>query len=224
MRVTIEEEFDINSLKCDLGLRPQIWEYPIEKRDEVRRTYIKVGPYQYVLSIYPKSRDNHFIVDGFCEKPYIHHQQHKQILHVLTNKVRNVICEEIVDSFISSECPYAYYVHCFAHRLQLTLVATFKEVIHVHHQFFIKLNAIVNIIGASFKHNDQVKIVHVANVAHLLQHDELESGSGRNQIGFLQRAYTCWSSHLKSISSLMIMFSATCEVLLNIIEDGTTIA
>ncbi|XP_031093460.1 uncharacterized protein LOC115998117 [Ipomoea triloba] len=33
---------------------------------------------------------------------------------------------------------------------------------------------------------------------------------------------TRWSSHLKSISSLMRMFSATCEVLLNIIEDGTT--
>ncbi|XP_027109392.1 uncharacterized protein [Coffea arabica] len=26
------------------------------------------------------------------------------------------------------ECPYAYYIHCFAHRLQLTLVATSQEV------------------------------------------------------------------------------------------------
>ena len=33
---------------------------------------------------------------------------------------------------------------------------------------------------------------------------------------------TRWSSHLKSISSLIKMFSATCEVLLNIIEDGAT--
>nr|GMC74099.1 zinc finger MYM-type protein 1-like [Ipomoea batatas] len=38
----------------------------------------------------------------------------------------------------------------------------------------------------------------------------------------LKECDTRWSSHLKSISSLMRMFSATCEVLLNIIEDGTT--
>ena len=49
-----------------------------------------------------------------------------------------------LQALISSECPYAYYVHCFAHRLQLALVAASKEVIPVH-QFFIKLNSIVNI-------------------------------------------------------------------------------
>jgi hypothetical protein len=27
------------------------------------------------------------------------------------------------------ECPYAYYVHCYAHRLQLALVSASKEVI-----------------------------------------------------------------------------------------------
>lgn len=40
-----------------------------------------------------------------------------------------------LEALISSECPYAYYVHCLAHRLQLTLVAASKEIIHVH-QFF----------------------------------------------------------------------------------------
>ena len=44
-----------------------------------------------------------------------------------------------------------------------------------------------------------------------------------NQIGSLQRTRdTRWSSHLKSVSSLINMLSATCEVLLNIIEDGAT--
>ena len=33
------------------------------------------------------------------------------------------------------ECPYAYYVHCYAHRLQLALVAASKEVVPVA-QFF----------------------------------------------------------------------------------------
>ena len=49
---------------------------------------------------------------------------------------------------VSNDCPYAYYIHCFAHRLQLALVAASKEVISVH-QFFDKLNSVVNIVCAS---------------------------------------------------------------------------
>ncbi|XP_019173893.1 PREDICTED: zinc finger MYM-type protein 1-like [Ipomoea nil] len=95
-------------------------------------------------------------------------------------------------ALILDECPYAYYVHCFAHRLQLTLVASSKEVIPVH-QFFTKLNSTINVVGASCKRNNQLKAAHASNIAHLLSIDELESGRGLNQI-----------------------------VLLNIIEDGTT--
>jgi hypothetical protein len=36
------------------------------------------------------------------------------------------------------DCPYAYYVHCLAHKLQLALVATSREAKHIH-QFFIQL-------------------------------------------------------------------------------------
>ncbi|KAM6553414.1 hypothetical protein CsatB_014176 [Cannabis sativa] len=470
LRLDIKEGFDINLLERDPGIRPLIWEYPPEKRDEVRRAYIKAGPYQIILSSYQKSEEAHsrsfqsswfklfpswleyspkvdaafclpcflfhskdapprldaFTINGFrswkkvrgkncaflahigddinsphrnSEKavadlmnqpihigrrfanftsqeiadnrlrlktsiegirwlafqacPFRGHNEsktsinrgnflellsfitsyndkvaevldkaprnatytspttQKQILHVLGNKVRNAIREEIGDAkfsvivdeardeskkeqmsivlrfvdkdgyvqerffglihvkdtaaitlkegifsilsnysldvqsirgqgydgasnmrgqwnglqaLISSECPYAYYVHCFAHRLQLALVAASREVIPVH-QFFTKLNSIVNIVGASCKRNDQLKAAYATNIAHLLEIDELESGKGLNQIGSLQRAGdTRWSSHLKSISSLIKMFSATCEVLLNIIEDGTTFA
>ena len=59
LRVEINEGFDINSLERDLGLRSQIWKYSIEKRDEVRRAYIKVGSYQCVLSKYPKYGQKH---------------------------------------------------------------------------------------------------------------------------------------------------------------------
>ena len=54
---------------------------------------------------------------------------------------------------------------------------------------------------------------------------DLQSGKGLNQIGTLQKpGDTRWSSHLRSISSLINMFSATCDVLLNIIDDGATSA
>jgi hypothetical protein len=51
------------------------------------------------------------------------------------------------------ECPYAYYVHCFAHKLQLVLVAASREAKSVH-KFFENLNFIINIVVGSSKRND----------------------------------------------------------------------
>ena len=39
------KEVDINFLERDLGKRIPIWSYPINQQDEIRRAYIKVGPY-----------------------------------------------------------------------------------------------------------------------------------------------------------------------------------
>nr|GME00120.1 zinc finger MYM-type protein 1-like [Ipomoea batatas] len=58
-RVEINEKFDIQALERDPGLRLPIWKCPIDKRDEVRRAYIKAGPYQSLLSKYPKSGEKH---------------------------------------------------------------------------------------------------------------------------------------------------------------------
>jgi hypothetical protein len=55
-----------------------------------------------------------------------------------------------LQALVSNDRPYAYYIYCFARRLQLALVAASKEVIPVH-QFFTNLNSIVNIICASCK-------------------------------------------------------------------------
>ncbi|XP_059638073.1 uncharacterized protein LOC132279995 [Cornus florida] len=46
---------DPTFLERDPGLRCQIWDYPVDERDEVRRAYIKAKPYQIVLSVYPLS-------------------------------------------------------------------------------------------------------------------------------------------------------------------------
>ncbi|XP_029147057.1 uncharacterized protein [Arachis hypogaea] len=50
----------------------------------------------------------------------------------------------------------AYYIHCFAHRLQLALVAASREILQIH-EFFTQLTAIVNIVGASCKQHDQLQ-------------------------------------------------------------------
>ena len=62
-----------------------------------------------------------------------------------------------LQALVSNECPYAYYIHCFAHRLQLALIATSREVVPIH-QFFSKLTDIVNIVGSSCKRHDQLQV------------------------------------------------------------------
>ncbi|XP_028055193.1 zinc finger MYM-type protein 1-like [Camellia sinensis] len=85
---------------------------------------------------------------------------------------------------ICAECPFAYCVHCFAHRLQLALAADIAEKLAIG--------------------------------------DEFETGKGKNQIGTLKWARdTRWGSHLGSICSLINMFSVTCAVLRNIINNGS---
>ncbi|XP_028062902.1 uncharacterized protein LOC114266213 [Camellia sinensis] len=50
------KEIDIGSLERDPRLRIQIWDYHVNQGDEIRRAYIKAGPYQPILLKYPKSR------------------------------------------------------------------------------------------------------------------------------------------------------------------------
>ncbi|KAH9647563.1 TTF-type domain-containing protein [Citrus sinensis] len=126
-----------------------------------------------------------------------------------------------LQALILKDCPYAYYIHCLAHRLQLALVAVSHEIVPIHH-FFTKLSSVVNIVGASCKRNEELKCAQATDIEYMISIDELESGRGLNQIGTLQRpGDTRWSSHFKSVSNLITMFNATCSVLLNIIEDGT---
>ncbi|XP_028077598.1 zinc finger MYM-type protein 1-like [Camellia sinensis] len=108
--------------------------------------------------------------------------------------------------------------------LQLALVAASKDVIPID-KFFPKLTFIVNIVGASCKCNDELKVAQATEIEHMIDIDELETGKGLNQIGTLQRARDIhWSSHFKSVSSLIKIFRPTCEVLLDIINEGTTFA
>jgi hypothetical protein len=74
-----------------------------------------------------------------------------------------------------SDCPCAYYVHCFAHRLQLALVIASREVVYVH-EFFSILNFIINVVGASCKRHAELQATQAAEIAHLIAIDELETG------------------------------------------------
>ncbi|XP_075499096.1 uncharacterized protein LOC142537471 [Primulina tabacum] len=110
------------------------------------------------------------------------------------------------------DCPYAYYVHCFAHRLQLTLVSAAKDV-SVIWEFFSHLDNIVNIVTSSTKRIAELHTAQRNEIEYMLSIGERDSGNDANQIGNLQRAgATRWSSHYDSVKSLIGMYTATCKV------------
>ncbi|XP_050211381.1 uncharacterized protein LOC126661570 [Mercurialis annua] len=66
-------ETDVSFLERDSGLRCPRLEYPVTKRDEIRRAYIMLGPYQHILPKYPlsgpTSRPRHFIASWYSKFP-----------------------------------------------------------------------------------------------------------------------------------------------------------
>jgi hypothetical protein len=122
-------------------------------------------------------------------------------------------------ALILNECPYAYYIHCMAHQLQLALVAASREVQEVHN-FFQHATFIINVVGSSTKRNDELLAAQAEEIAREIELGELDAGQGANQMSSLQRpGDTRWSSHYKSIQSLKKMFSATISVLRSIAND-----
>ena len=51
---------DISNIERDPGKRPKIWDYPPNKRDQIRQAYLKLGPCQIRIAEYPKSGKKHF--------------------------------------------------------------------------------------------------------------------------------------------------------------------
>ncbi|XP_042003687.1 zinc finger MYM-type protein 1-like [Salvia splendens] len=67
-------------------------------------------------------------------------------------------------SLILQENPYAMYIHCFSHQLQLIIVAVAKG-IRVVKDVFSYVSMIVNMVGASCREKDQLRLE--------LQHDKI---------------------------------------------------
>ncbi|KAH9769035.1 TTF-type domain-containing protein [Citrus sinensis] len=116
------------------------------------------------------------------------------------------------------DCPYAYYIHCFAHQLQLALVAASNDVPDVW-LFFSTLGSIVNVLTSSAKRLYELKSVWEAEIIDLIASGEVQTGTGANQIHTLQRpGATRWSSHFRSVSRLLDLFSVVRKVLGKLVE------
>ncbi|KAL4625418.1 hypothetical protein ACB092_05G024200 [Castanea dentata] len=98
-----------------------------------------------------------------------------------------------LNTLILKDNPSAYYVHCFAHQLQLTLVAVSKNHIQIA-TFFNLVAKVFNIVGASCKRHDILREKRNAEVIEALKNNEISIGRGLNQEISLKRpGNTRWS-------------------------------
>ncbi|GJM84996.1 hypothetical protein PR202_ga00720 [Eleusine coracana subsp. coracana] len=122
---------------------------------------------------------------------------------------------------ILDENPYAFYIHCFAHQLQLVVVSVAKSCSSVFDFFHIS-TLIVNTVNASCKRRDQLAQQHHANLVNKLDSGEIFSGRGKNQETILARpGDTRWGSHHKTLCCILHMWDAVLEVLEIVSDDAT---
>ena len=124
-------------------------------------------------------------------------------------------------TLILNENSCAMYVHCFAHQLQLVVVAVSGANQFVG-DFFEYVSMITNMVGASCKRKDALRQKQHENMVERLEHGDISIGRGLNQETSLARpGATRWGSHFTTVVRLLSMWSSTIQVLENIYDDGT---
>jgi hypothetical protein len=122
-------------------------------------------------------------------------------------------------TLIMKESPSAYYIHCFAHQLQLALVAVAKgnnDCVW----FFDQVTLLLNIVGISCKRHGMLRHHQYDNVMKALECGVLETGSGLNQeMGLPRPGETRWGSHYKTVVNMIAMYSTIRDVLIALGQD-----
>ncbi|XP_042460471.1 zinc finger MYM-type protein 1-like [Zingiber officinale] len=123
-------------------------------------------------------------------------------------------------ALIMKENPYALYVHCFAHQLQLVIVAVAQENQYVCDFMWI-VGSVVNTSASSCKRADKLRQLEHDKKVKLLERGEISSGIGLNQETSLARpGDTQWESHLSTLCRIEQMWPSVIEVVQNLIDDG----
>jgi hypothetical protein len=122
---------------------------------------------------------------------------------------------------VLNENPFAFYIHCFAHQLQLVVVVVARCCASTD-DFFNYVTSVVNTVSASCKRKDQLLQKHHDTLVQQLDSGEISPGRGKNQETSLARpGDTRWGTHHKTLVRLMLMWESVLEVLENISDDGT---
>ncbi|XP_047260139.1 zinc finger MYM-type protein 1-like [Capsicum annuum] len=125
-------------------------------------------------------------------------------------------------TLIMKDSSSAYYSHCFAHQLQLTLVVIAKKHLEVE-EFFDHVTNVLNVVGGSFKRRDLLRHHQAENLKQLLESGEAYTEQGLHQERGLQRpGDTRWGSHFKTLDNFLVIFSFIVHVFEVIEIEGST--
>ena len=125
-----------------------------------------------------------------------------------------------VQKLIRDENPYAFYVHCFAHQLQLVVVAVSTSSVDIA-DFFNYVPLIVSNVGASCMRKDALLAKHQDVLLEKIEKGETMTGRGLNQESSLARPEdTRWGSHLKTLLRILVMWEAIIDVLEIVKKDS----
>ncbi|XP_074277211.1 uncharacterized protein LOC141600853 [Silene latifolia] len=123
-------------------------------------------------------------------------------------------------TLIMNDTPSAYYVHCFAHQLQLTLVAVAKENVDCT-WFFEQVGFLLNLMGVSCKRKEMLRDIQAKKILESLELNEKKSGQGLNQeLGLPRPGDTRWGSYYRTILNMMSLYPSIFEVLLIVGKTG----
>ncbi|XP_073360697.1 uncharacterized protein [Aegilops tauschii subsp. strangulata] len=121
---------------------------------------------------------------------------------------------------ILDENPYAFYVHCFAHRLQLVVVSVASCCSSIH-DLFEYVSLIVSTTTVSCKRRDSLREERHQNILDQLESGEIFSGRGLNQETNLARpGDTRWGSHHTTLLRLSQMWKSVIYVLREVNDEG----
>ncbi|KAJ1258716.1 hypothetical protein BS78_10G096900 [Paspalum vaginatum] len=122
-------------------------------------------------------------------------------------------------TLIMKESPSAYYIHCFAHQLQLVLIAVAKGNANCV-TFFDQISLLLNIVGVSCKRHGMLRNARLENVRKTLDCGELETDTGLNQeMGLPRPGETRWGSHYKIVCNIISMYPTIHDILITLGDD-----
>ena len=122
---------------------------------------------------------------------------------------------------VLNENPFAFYIYCFAHQLQLVVVAVARCCASMD-DFFNYVTSVVNTVSVSCKRKDQFLQKQHDILVEQLDSGEISPGRGKNQETSLVRpGDTRWGTHYKTLVRLLLIWESMLEVLENISDDGT---
>ncbi|CAN0843763.1 Zinc finger MYM-type protein 1 [Linum grandiflorum] len=123
-------------------------------------------------------------------------------------------------TLVLEESPSAYYVHYFAHRLQLTLVSVAQN----HDD----VSIVTNLFGASCKRQNIIRETQAVQVQEAIAIGELETRRGlkslNQEIGTKRPSDTRWGSHFGTFVDLENLFSILVQTLQNLKRNRKGVA